>query len=73
LNHLLVELDGFDQGATGRRHGRSNRLQDLDPGAAASPDARPAVLVGSPDLVGREEILKVQPRESRSATMSTCR
>jgi len=62
LNQLLVELDGF-----GGQHdvivmGASNRLQDLDPALLRPGRFDRQVHVSTPDLVGREEILRVHTR-----------
>jgi cell division protease FtsH len=62
LNQLLVELDGFDESAQVIVMGASNRLQDLDPGAAVPGRFDRQVLVSPPDLTGREEILGVHTR-----------
>jgi cell division protease FtsH len=62
LNQLLVELDGFEA----RDHmvvmGASNRLQDLDPALLRPGRFDRQVLIGAPDLAGREEILHVHTR-----------
>ena len=62
LNQLLVELDGF----TGRDQvvvmGASNRLQDLDPALLRPGRFDRQVLVGPPDLRGRESILGVHTK-----------
>src|SRR5918997_1840530 len=62
LNQLLVELDGFDQGAQVVVMGASNRLQDLDPALLRPGRFDRQILVGPPDLTGREEILRVHTR-----------
>ncbi|HSP71233.1 MAG TPA: ATP-dependent zinc metalloprotease FtsH [Gaiellaceae bacterium] len=59
LNQLLVELDGFDQGAQVVVMGASNRLQDLDPALLRPGRFDRQILVGQPDLAGREAILGV--------------
>jgi cell division protease FtsH len=59
LNQLLVELDGFEQGAQVVVMGASNRLQDLDPALLRPGRFDRQILVGQPDLAGREAILKV--------------
>jgi cell division protease FtsH len=62
LNQLLVELDGF----TGRERiiviGASNRVQDLDPALLRPGRFDRRILVGEPDLSGREAILRVHTR-----------
>ncbi|MDQ3992704.1 MAG: ATP-dependent zinc metalloprotease FtsH [Actinomycetota bacterium] len=62
LNQLLVELDGFDETAQVVVMGASNRLQDLDPALLRPGRFDRQVLVGPPDLVGREAILAVHTR-----------
>jgi cell division protease FtsH len=62
LNQLLVELDGFDESAQVVVMGASNRLQDLDPALLRPGRFDRQVLVGPPDLNGREAILRVHTR-----------
>jgi cell division protease FtsH len=62
LNQLLVELDGFDEGAQVIVMGASNRLQDLDPALLRPGRFDRQVLVSPPDLTGREAILGVHTR-----------
>ncbi|HWN21113.1 MAG TPA: AAA family ATPase, partial [Gaiellaceae bacterium] len=62
LNQLLVELDGFDDTAQVVVMGASNRLQDLDPALLRPGRFDRQVLVGPPDLTGREAILQVHTR-----------
>src|SRR5918997_1090625 len=62
LNQLLVELDGFDETAQVVVMGASNRLQDLDPALLRPGRFDRQVLVGPPDLDGREAILAVHTR-----------
>ena len=62
LNQLLVELDGFDESAQVVVMGASNRLQDLDPALLRPGRFDRQVLVGPPDLTGREAILRVHTR-----------
>jgi cell division protease FtsH len=68
LNQLLVELDGFDESAQVVVMGASNRLQDLDPALLRPGRFDRQVLVGAPDLNGREAILKVHTRGKPLAT-----
>src|SRR5207249_4400308 len=63
LNQLLVELDGFGASARVVVLGASNRLQDLDPALLRPGRFDRQVLVGAPDLRGRESILRVHTRE----------
>src|SRR3989441_6255482 len=62
LNQLLVELDGFGTSARVVVLGASNRLQDLDPALLRPGGFDRQVLVGAPDLRGRESILRVHTR-----------
>jgi cell division protease FtsH len=62
LNQLLVELDGFGSGAQVVVMGASNRIQDLDPALLRPGRFDRQVLVSTPDLAGREQILRVHTR-----------
>ena len=62
LNQLLVELDGFGTSDRVVVLGASNRLQDLDPALLRPGRFDRQVLVGAPDLAGRESILQVHTR-----------
>src|SRR6266700_2511257 len=62
LNQLLVELDGFEERDQVVVMGASNRLQDLDSALLRPGRFDRQVLIDSPDLVGREEILAVHTR-----------
>ena len=62
LNQLLVELDGFGTSARVVVLGASNRLQDLDPALLRPGRFDRQVLVGAPDLAGRQSILRVHTR-----------
>jgi cell division protease FtsH len=62
LNQLLVELDGFEEREGIVVMGASNRLQDLDAALLRPGRFDRQVLIGSPDLAGREEILGVHTR-----------
>ena len=68
LNQLLVELDGFGTHDQVVVMGASNRLQDLDSALLRPGRFDRQVLVGPPDLVGREEILHVHVRGKPLAT-----
>ncbi|HSK15561.1 MAG TPA: ATP-dependent zinc metalloprotease FtsH [Gaiellaceae bacterium] len=63
LNQLLVELDGFDHREQIVIIGASNRLEDLDPALLRPGRFDRQVLVGPPDLKGREAILGVHTRD----------
>src|SRR5688500_12403644 len=62
LNQLLVELDGFNHRDQIVIIGASNRLEDLDPALLRPGRFDRQVLVGPPDLAGREAILQVHTR-----------
>ena len=62
LNQLLVELDGFGGRDDVIVIGASNRLGDLDPALLRPGRFDRQVLVGPPDLTGRESILRVHTR-----------
>jgi cell division protease FtsH len=62
LNQLLVELDGFSGRDQVVVMGASNRLQDLDPALLRPGRFDRQVLVGPPDLAGRESILRVHTK-----------
>jgi cell division protease FtsH len=62
LNQLLVELDGFGTSSRVVVVGASNRLQDLDAALLRPGRFDRQVLVGAPDLAGREAILNVHTR-----------
>jgi cell division protease FtsH len=64
LNQLLVELDGFNESEGGQVivMGASNRLEDLDPALLRPGRFDRQILVSSPDLAGRQEILGVHTR-----------
>jgi cell division protease FtsH len=63
LNQLLVELDGFGTSDRVVVLGASNRLQDLDPALLRPGRFDRQILVGAPDLAGRESILRVHTRD----------
>ena len=62
LNQLLVELDGFKNPDEVVLVGASNRLEDLDPALLRPGRFDRQILVGPPDLGGREAILTVHTR-----------
>jgi cell division protease FtsH len=62
LNQLLVELDGFQPTDQVVVMAASNRLQDLDPALLRPGRFDRQMLVGPPDLAGREAILEVHTR-----------
>ena len=62
LNQLLVELDGFVATDQIVVMGASNRIQDLDKALLRPGRFDRQILVGPPDLAGREEIMRVHTR-----------
>jgi cell division protease FtsH len=62
LNQLLVELDGFQPSEQVVVMAASNRLQDLDAALLRPGRFDRQMLVGPPDLAGREAILEVHTR-----------
>src|SRR5919198_3325284 len=68
LNQLLVELDGFGPRDQVVVMGASNRLQDLDPALLRPGRFDRQMLVGPPDLTGREAILQVHTRNKPLAS-----
>jgi cell division protease FtsH len=62
LNQLLVELDGFDQLSQVVVIGASNRLQDLDPALLRPGRFDRQVLVTTPDLAGRQQVMAVHTK-----------
>ena len=68
LNQLLVELDGFGPRDQVVVMGASNRLQDLDPALLRPGRFDRQMLVGPPDLAGREAILTVHTRNKPLAS-----
>lgn len=62
LNQLLAEMDGFDTKAGVIIMGATNRPEILDPALLRPGRFDRHVLVDRPDIVGREEILKVHIR-----------
>ena len=68
LNQLLVELDGFGDRDNVIVMGASNRLQDLDPALLRPGRFDRQVNVSSPDVTGREAILRVHTRNKPLAS-----
>ncbi|GFO67332.1 ATP-dependent zinc metalloprotease FtsH [Geomonas limicola] len=62
LNQLLVEMDGFAVNSGIVVLAATNRPEVLDPALLRSGRFDRQVVVGSPDIKGREEILKVHVR-----------
>jgi cell division protease FtsH len=63
LNQLLVEMDGFAETSGIVVIAATNRPEVLDPALLRPGRFDRQVVVGSPDIKGREEILKVHTRE----------
>jgi cell division protease FtsH len=63
LNQLLVEMDGFDTNTNIILIAATNRPDILDPALLRPGRFDRQVQVGSPDLKGREEILKVHAKD----------
>ena len=65
LNQLLVEMDGFEDRGDLIVIAASNRIDGLDPALLRPGRFDRQVLVGAPDLQGREQILKrAHPQEA---------
>jgi cell division protease FtsH len=62
LNQLLAEMDGFDTKKGVIIMGATNRPEILDPALLRPGRFDRTVLVDRPDILGREEILKVHAR-----------
>lgn len=62
LNQLLVEMDGFDADRGVILLAATNRPETLDPALVRPGRFDRQVVVDRPDMVGREEILKVHSR-----------
>ncbi len=63
LNQLLVEMDGFAENSGIVIIAATNRPEVLDPALLRPGRFDRQVVVGSPDIRGREEILKVHTRK----------
>lgn len=63
LNQLLVEMDGFGQNEGIIMIAATNRRDILDPALLRPGRFDRQILVGAPDVKGREEILKVHTRK----------
>ena len=62
LNQLLVEMDGFSENDSVISMAATNRRDILDPALLRPGRFDRQILVGYPDVKGREEILKVHTR-----------
>jgi cell division protease FtsH len=62
LNQLLAEMDGFDPNAGVMIMAATNRPEILDPALLRPGRFDRHVLVDRPDIVGREEILRIHTR-----------
>jgi len=63
LNQLLAEMDGFDPNAGVIIMAATNRPEILDPALLRPGRFDRHVLVDRPDIIGREEILKIHTRQ----------
>jgi cell division protease FtsH len=63
LNQLLVEMDGFAQSETIIIVAATNRADILDPALLRPGRFDRQVMVGNPDINGREQILRVHARK----------
>ena len=63
LNQLLVEMDGFDTNEGIILIAATNRPDVLDPALLRPGRFDRQVVVGNPDIIGREAILKVQQKK----------
>ena len=63
LNQLLVEMDGFSQSESIIIVAATNRADILDPALLRPGRFDRQVMVGNPDLKGREQILRVHARK----------
>jgi cell division protease FtsH len=63
LNQLLVEMDGFTQSECVIVIGATNRHDILDPALLRPGRFDRQVMVGNPDINGREQILRVHARK----------
>ena len=62
LNQILVEMDGFNQDSTVILIAATNRPDILDPALLRPGRFDRQIVVDRPDLLGREEILKIHAR-----------
>ena len=63
LNQLLVEMDGFDTNEGIILIAATNRPDVLDPALLRPGRFDRQVVVGNPDIIGREAILKVHVKK----------
>ena len=63
LNHLLVEMDGFDTNEGVIIIAATNRPDVLDPALLRAGRFDRQVVVPNPDIIGREKILKVHAKK----------
>jgi cell division protease FtsH len=68
LNQLLVEMDGFDSKTNVILIAATNRADILDPALLRPGRFDRQIGVGAPDLLGREQILKVHSKNKPIAT-----
>ena len=68
LNQLLVEMDGFEGNEGGIVIAATNRSDVLDPALLRPGRFDRQILVGNPDVKGREQILQVHARNKKLET-----
>ena len=77
LNQLLVEMDGFDTNEGIILIAATNRPDVLDPALLRPGRFDRQVVVGNPDIIGREAILKVHVKKikhwSRCKIKNNCK
>jgi transitional endoplasmic reticulum ATPase len=64
VNQLLTELDGLEEMENVMVIGATNRPDMIDPALIRSGRFDRLVMIGEPDLEGREAILKIHTRET---------
>ena len=67
LNQLLVEMDGFRRNRGNHRDCRNKPFRRIRPSLVSSRTFDRQILVGRPDVKGREAILKVHARNKKLA------
>jgi cell division protease FtsH len=67
LNQLLAEMDGFDSRKAVIIMGATNRPEVLDPALLRPGRFDRQVLVDKPDIIGREQVLRIHTRQVKVA------
>ena len=73
LNQLLVELDGFETNEGVIIIAATNRPDVLDPALLRPGRFDRQVHVPSPDIIGREKILKVHMKKIKNVVQCRCK